>query len=109
MDNLGDLFGWRKAPTDRISVLPHPCSFAALGKGLPFSASCVDTFGWPIIELSFWNYTADTALGIFHIALVTGNNVDVQMINGLAGPFANVDADIVAVRFMFDIDDGLAR
>ena len=42
---------------------------------------------------------ADSAAGVCHIAQVTGNHMDVDMRNGLAGSTARVETDIIAVRF----------
>ncbi len=47
---------------------------------------------------------ADPAAGVCHIAQVTGNHMDVNMRNGLAGCTARVETDIVTVRFRGKLD-----
>ena len=52
----------------------------------------------------FWYHMPHSPLGIFHITLVAGNNVNVHMVNTLPGGRPDVYADIVAVRLEFLID-----
>ena len=52
------------------------------------------------IEFVLRDDTTYPAFRVFHVALVAGNDMDVQMGNRLSGPGSDVDADIVAVGVM---------
>ena len=45
------------------------------------------------------NNVAHATLRIFHVALVTGYDMDMDMKNTLSGCLPDVNADVVAVRF----------
>jgi len=50
--------------------------------------------------------TAYPAAGVFHVTLVPGDHVDMQMRNGLACRFADIDTDIVTIRMVLLVYDG---
>ena len=52
------------------------------------------------------NHTPYTALGLLHVANVTRYQVQVHVINGLAGSATDVDADVEPVRVEALTDDG---
>ena len=45
-----------------------------------------------------WQYMPHPALGVFHISLVAGNNMDMDMKYALTRGGANIHSDIVAIR-----------
>ena len=47
---------------------------------------------------------AHAAFGVFYIALVSWDYVDMKVVNGLPGPMANVDADVIAIGIVFFFD-----
>ena len=47
---------------------------------------------------------AHAAFGVFYIALVSWDYVNMKVVNGLSGPMANVDADVIAIGAMFFFD-----
>ena len=54
------------------------------------------------------DYAAHTAKWVFNVAPVAGDDMDMHMEHGLAAGPADVDADIVAVRFVLLFDQLLA-
>lgn len=52
-----------------------------------------------------WNYMPHTPLRILNVSCVAGDEVDMDMEDALPGRRSDIDANVVAVRFEFGIDE----
>ena len=53
-----------------------------------------------LVVLFIRNYASYSATWIWHVALITGNQVHVNMKNALPGGFPNIDPNIISVRMI---------